>query len=154
MSKQGNKVYVKESKYSNLSNYITKELIVNESFAFTGALAASSTTVTNKRLAILFIKKIIKYAAKYIKISFKLFNDLNMKDKIDKLNNSSDVLEFIRSVVTDKNTGLNDPKDIAIVTAIILSIWYITKWNKSKTEKYIKDIDDQLYIEIKPELNY
>ena len=157
------KVYV-ENKYEGLSNYLNEclncdyqlshDAIVNESLAIATTLAAASSSVTSKRVALLFIKKIVKAAKKYIKIAFRIFNDLNMKDKIQELNNSDDVLKFIKDVVTDDNAGLDDPKDIAIVTAIILAIWYITKWNAQKTKEYIKSVDTQLYTELKPELAY
>ena len=158
--KPENKVYVEN--YINLKNYLKESLynennlsyneIVNESAAI-ASLAVESSSVTCKILALIFIKKIVRSAKKYIKLSFKIFNDLKMYDKLKTLNNNNDVLMFIKSVVEDSSiTKLNDPKDIAIVTAIILAIWYITKWNKQKTEKYIKSIDNELYMEVKPEL--
>ena len=128
---------------------LSHDAIVNESLAIATTLAAASSSVTSKRVALLFIKKIVKAAKEYIKIAFRIFNDLNMKDKIQELNNSGDVLKFIKDVVTDDTAGLDDPKDIAIVTAIILAIWYITKWNAQKTKEYIKSVDTQLYTELK-----
>lgn len=150
-------------RYTNLSNHLNNQITTNNfehiddslilgANKFINESVATTTAITSKRLAMIYISKAIRFAKKYFKIAFKIFIDLNMYEKLKDLDNSKDALSFIRSVVTDKNTNLNNPKDIAIVTAIILAIWYITKWKKSETEQYIKTLDASIYNDIKPEL--